>query len=259
MMFMEKKRWPDGPQCPHCHENERIGVHAKGYHKCLACKEIFTVRTKTVMERSHIPLHKWICGMYLLVTARKGISSVQLAKEIGISQPSAWFMLGRLREACRTPHDPLHGIVEIDETFIGGLETNKHAAKKITGGQGGKGKTTVVGMRERTSPDSVRKGRVMASTITSLDQGHMHSAIINNAGFAAILHTDNHTSYFGIGPYVAGHHTVNHSRQEYVRGTVHTNSIESVWAVMKRGIYGVYHQVSKKHLQRYIDEFTFRL
>ena len=89
--FMERKRWPDGPQCPHCHESERIGVHTKGYHKCLACKEVFTVRTKTVMERSHIPLHKWIYGMYLLVTARKGVSSVQLSKEIGISQPSAWF------------------------------------------------------------------------------------------------------------------------------------------------------------------------
>ena len=101
--FMEQKRWPDGVQCPHCQENERIGVHTKGYHKCLACKEVFTVRTKTVMERSHIPLHKWIYGMYLLVTARKGISSVQLAKEIGISQPSAWFMLQRLREACRNP------------------------------------------------------------------------------------------------------------------------------------------------------------
>ena len=105
--FMEQKRWPNGPQCPHCQEDERIGTRKGGYYRCNACMEVFTVRTKTVMERSHIPLHKWIYGMYLLVTARKGISSVQLAKEIGIRQQSAWFMLQRLREACRTPQRPI--------------------------------------------------------------------------------------------------------------------------------------------------------
>ena len=130
-IFMEQKRWPDGVQCPHCQEDERIGTNKGGYYRCLACKEVFTVRTKTVMERSHIPLNKWILGMYKLVTARKGISSVQLSKEIGIQQRSAWFMLQRLREACRTPHDPLRGIVEMDETFIGGFEGNKHESKKL--------------------------------------------------------------------------------------------------------------------------------
>ena len=100
--FMEQKRWPDGIQCPHCQEDERIGTRKGGYYRCNACLEDFTVRTKTVMERSHIPLHKWIYGMYLMVTTRKGVSSLQLAKEIGVTQKSAWFMLGRLRERLMT-------------------------------------------------------------------------------------------------------------------------------------------------------------
>ena len=174
--FMEQKRWPDGVQCPHCQEDERIGTRKGGYYRCNACMEVFTVRTKTVMERSHIPLHKWIYGMYLMVTARKGVSSVQLAKEIGISQPSSWFMLQRLREACRTPHDPLSGIVEMDETFIGGFEGNKHESKKLKAGRGPVEKAPVIGMRERTSPDSVRKGRVIASTLNATDRNHIHRA-----------------------------------------------------------------------------------
>ena len=218
--FMERKRWPDGPQCPHCHENERIGVHAKGYHKCLACKEVFTVRTKTVMERSHIPLHKWIYGMYLLVTSRKGVSSVQLAKKIGIRQSSAWFMLQRLREACRTPGDPLSGIVEIDETFIGGLEANKHTAKKLKAGRGTVGKSPVIGMRERTSPDSVRKGRVIASTLDTTDRDNIHRAVFSNVEPGSVLHTDDHRSYLGLNGLFYDHHTVKHSAKEHVKGAI---------------------------------------
>ena len=250
--FMEHKRWPNGPQCPHCQEKKRVGVRNIGYYQCNACLEVFTVRTKTVMERSHIPLNKWIYGMYLLVTARKGISSVQLSKELGIRQSSAWFMLQRLREACRTPGDPLSGIVEIDETFIGGLETNKHPSKKIKGRQGGKGKTPVLGMRER-------KGRVIATTIPSTDWFTVQDTIRKNIELFSVVHTDDHRSYIGIESFLARHHTVKHSAKEYVKGDVHTNGIESVWAVLKRGVYGVYHQVSKKHIQRYVNEFTFRL
>ena len=254
-MFMEQKRWPDGPQCPHCHETERSGPHAKGYYRCNACKEIFTVRIKTVMERSHIPLHKWICGMYLMVTARKGVSSVQLAKELGIRQSSAWFMLQRLREACRNPGDILSGIVEIDECYMGGRERNRHESKK-TKERARAGKIPVLGMRERTSPDSVRKGRVIAETIEATDREHIHKAIIGNVGFDAMLHTDDYGSYLGITPFVGGHKTVNHRAKQFVKGDVHTNGIESVWAVLKRGVY---HQVTAKHLQRYVNEFTFRL
>ena len=255
-IFMEQKRWPDGPQCPHCHETERIGHKRPGYYCCNACMEWFTVRTKTIMERSHIPLHKWLYGMYLMVTARKGISSVQLAKEIGVTQKSAWFMLQRLRESCRNPNDPLSGIVEIDEAYFGGIETSKHDSKKLKSGRGPVGKTAVLGIRERTSPDSVRKGRVIAMPLPSTDHGTMKRAIRENVESCSVVHTDDHRSYVGIDAFMARHHTVNHTKNEYVRGNVHTSSIESVWAVMKRGVY---HQVSKKHLSRYLNEFTFRL
>src|SRR5580698_7796356 len=128
--YLEGLLWPEGPRCPVCGLGDRLTARKDGFYRCNQCKEDFTVRTGTVMERSHIPLHKWVYAMYLLVTARKGISSMQLAKEIGITQKSAWFMLGRLREACGDNFAKLSGIVEIDEAYFGGLAKNMHAADK---------------------------------------------------------------------------------------------------------------------------------
>ncbi len=150
--YLESRLWPKGPVCPQCQSGERITARSKGGFKhCNACKFDFTVRTGTIFGRSHIPLHKWVYAMYLVVTARKGISSLQLAKEIGVTQQSAWFMLQRLREACSTPDsmDKLRGIVEIDEAFFGGKESNRHEWKKKRLGRGPVGKTAVLGMRER--------------------------------------------------------------------------------------------------------------
>src|SRR5689334_21363225 len=120
--YLEKRRWPNGPVCPICGLPERITTRADGYYRCNQCKEDFTVRTGRIFERSHVPLHKWLYAMYLLVTARKGISSRQLSKQIGITQKSAWFVLGRLREACGADLKVLSGIVEVDEAYIGGIE-----------------------------------------------------------------------------------------------------------------------------------------
>lgn len=250
--YLEARLWPNGVICPSCAGNLRITVRKGGYYRCNACKMDFTVRTGTIFERSHVPLHKWVYAMYLLVTARKGISSMQLAKEIGITQKSAWFVLGRLREACGDNPEALRGVVEVDETFVGGKEGNKHECRKLHAGRGTVGKTAVLGMRERG-------GRVIAKAVESVDINTVQNEIHGSVEAGSTLYTDEHGAYNDMDGLFFRHETVNHGAGEYVRGPVSTNSIESVWAVLKRGLHGVYHHASKKHLFRYVDEFTFRL
>src|ERR1700732_4769700 len=192
--YLEGRLWPNGPRCPVCGMGERITARKEGFYRCNQCKEDFTVRTGTVFERSHIPLHKWIYAMYLLLTARKGISSLQLSKEIGIRQASAWFMLHRIREACGPNLKKLSGIIEIDETFIGGIEVNKHEHNKLKAGRGTVGKAAVLGMRERD-------GRTIAKASADTDKGTVQAAIHQHIEIGSILHTDEAGAYAGIGDY----------------------------------------------------------
>jgi len=255
-LYLESRLWPDGVRCPNCKSGERITKRTRtGFYRCNACGDFdFTIRTGTIFERSKVPLQKWLYAMYLLVTARKGISSLQLAKEIGITQKSAWFVLHRLREACGTPEsiEKLKGIVELDECFIGGKEANKHEYKKLRAGRGPVGKTAVLGMRERG-------GRTLLAPLKERTIETVTEAIHENIEVGTQLYTDDHSTFAGLDGLFFRHQSVNHSAGEYARGAASTNGIESVWAVLKRGVYGTFHHISPKHTGRYADEFAWRL
>ena len=246
-------RFRDGEYCPHC-QHDKIYKCANGKrYQCAKCKQDFTIKTGTIFGESKLPIRKWYMAVYLLATASKGISSVQLAKHLGVTQKTAWFMAHRIRAAKPQGKKQMSGKIEADETFIGGLAKNMHKAKREAAikGTGGMGKTPIFGMKSRD-------GEVRAQVVQSVGMVDLHREIKSNVAQGATLYTDGWVAYRGLKAQF-NHTTVDHMAKEYVNGDCHTNGIESFWALFKRGYHGVYHHMSKKHLQRYVNEFTFRL
>ena len=253
--WLEEARWQDTPVCPHCGGIENIVPDKRERHyRHKNCRKRFTVTTGTCMHATKRPLQDWIYAIYSVLTARKGVSALQLSKELGVQYRTAWHMLHRIREACGRGDFKLTNVVEVDETYIGGKESNKHESKKLHAGRGAVGKEAVVGLRERD-------GKVKAKHVERTNAATLIPMIEDAVEAGATVYTDDAAAY-GALPTIINqyeHDTVAHSKGEYVRGEVHTNGIESVWAVLKRSITGTWHHVSPKHLGRYVNEATFRL
>lgn len=243
--YLEEMRWPDEITCPKC------GVIGKAYKysdgktfKCAACRKQFTVRVGTIFEDSKLPLQKWFLAIYLATSLKKGISSIQLSKYLGITQKTAWYMLHRIRYAVDSgSYDkPLDGDVEMDETYVGGRRPMKQKMDN---------KTPVVGAVER-------QGRVHAQVTTDASATTLQKVIRERVSAQANLYTDEWRGYHRAAQFVLAHKAVNHSAHLWADGSAHTNTIEGFWSHLKRGIDGIYHHVSPKHLQRYCDEYQYR-
>jgi transposase-like protein len=250
--YVEARVWPNGPTCPHCGGVERISKMQgkstrQGLYKCYQCRKPFTVRIGTIFESSHVPLHIWLQAMYLIAGSKKGISSNQLHRTLGVTLKTAWFMSHRIREAMRSGGlDPLGGAVEVDETYFGRLPNSGNPK----GGVSHKMKVLSLVHRESGESRSVVISRANIHTVLPIMQANIQAE--------AHIMTDDHGMYRNIRQHFADHSVVRHQFDEYVRGEAHTNTVEGFFSIFKRGMRGVYQFCAEKHLHRYLAEFDFR-
>lgn len=247
-------RWRDGEFCPHCGSTKIYHFSDRKMFKCGDCRDRFSIKVGTIFEDTKLSLRKWFMAIWMITNHPKGIASVTLAKDLKITQKSAWFMLHRLRHAARTNsfNAPLKGDIEADTTFVGGKEKNKHADKRTPGSQGGANKAVVLGIVER-------EGELRTVHVPDAKAKTLQGEILKNVAKGAAVLTDEDRSFIGLDRDYT-HLSVTHSQGEYVRlgGYVHTNTAESVWALLKRQIFGIHHWVSDKHLNHYVSEMTWR-
>ena len=250
--WFEDLVWPDGNRhCPRCGslETKKAAASSGLPYYCPECKRAFSVRIGTALERSKVPLRKWAFAIYLEMTSLKGVSSMKLHRDIGVTQKTAWFMLHRIREVwANETAEPFVGPVEADETFMGGKRQNMSKDKRRTlKGRGSVGKTIVAGVRDRET------NQISAAVVPDTTAKTLSAFVEDRTALDATVYTDEHSAYLHVR---RRHETVRHGVGEYVRGKAHTNGIESFWAMLKRAHTGTYHKISPKHLQRYVREFS---
>ena len=255
-LYLEDVRWAGQPVCPHCgsisdrHYKLKIGGQFKGLYKCKDCRERFTVTVGTMFEGSNLPLKKWLLAIYLFLSHKKGISSVQLSKDIKVTQKTAWFMLSRIRHNLKSKSKPkFDDLTQVDETYVGGKNRKGRGKKKKTQGRSLKIKVPVFG--------AISNGKVYTEVIRNAKGWTLKSIIYELVEKGTTIVSDGWQGYKGLAnDYI--HEIVDHSHGEYVKNGFHTNSIEGFWSQLKRGILGIYHLVTPKHLAKYCYEFAFR-
>ena len=250
LTHIEVSRWNGEPNCPHCGSlrvRRMEGKTQTGMFLCNDCRDKFTVRTGTVMERSHVPLHKWLLATHIMAASKKGMSAKQMERMLGVTYKTAWFLCHRIREAMQDDGSPLGGpgaIVEADEAFVGGKKRNRLSGKVAP-------KKKVVALIERG-------GRARSFHVANIHATNVRSALVTNIDRASTLMTDEARIYWSVGKEFARHGHTLHANRHFAKGDVHSNSAENFFSILKRGVIGTYHHWSAAHLHRYLAEFDFR-